>query len=113
MIQIRNSLFETNSSSTHALIIMTKKQYNTANDEDVFINAGGIGEYLVKPDEIKFKTLDEFKELFKQKHGSEPEADLALYYFIRDNGYISLASSYTIKTEFDDYVIVSLFGMND
>ena len=110
MIQIRLELFETNSSSTHALIIMTKKQYNTANDENVFINAGWLGENLIKPDEIKFKSRDEFEELFKQKRGSEPDGIWALYYFIRDEGYINLPASNTVETEFDDYVVISLYS---
>ena len=36
MINIRRGLFETNSSSTHSLVVMTKKQYNEWNNGEIF-----------------------------------------------------------------------------
>jgi hypothetical protein len=58
MINIRCGLFETNSSSTHSLIIMTKGQYEKVrNTEDLYFSCNY--DDVTKPEDIVFKTKQE------------------------------------------------------
>ena len=57
MRQIRYSTFETNSSSTHTLIIMTEDEYEKLCDEELYINFwGGCNDSLIQKDQVDFKT---------------------------------------------------------
>lgn len=40
MIQIRKAIFETNSSSTHSLVMCSEKEYEDFNNGKVYLNDG-------------------------------------------------------------------------
>ena len=75
---IRRGIFETNSSSTHAMTICTKAAYDKWNtNEDVFMDGRG-----------NIKTLDEMIEMAKMSQYFTPdilEDKEEMYEFFRDN----------------------------
>ena len=68
MIQVRHGIFETNSSSTHAIVVYTEQKYNLLMNDEAFIYDG---------DEVV--TLDEAKKMAKYEkystfgNGKTPE----------------------------------------
>lgn len=68
MIQVRHGIFETNSSSTHAIVVCTEQKYNLLMNDEAFIYDG---------DEVV--TLDEAKKMAKYEkystfgNGKTPE----------------------------------------
>ena len=62
MIQIRRNTFETNSSSTHSLVLCTKEQYKNFKNGNVFyVDSGRLEEHE------KWCTFEQVIELFKSK----------------------------------------------
>lgn len=115
MINIRLNIFETNSSSTHALVVMTKSQYREwSQDDNNFIHV--TNNRFIKPEDIKkIYTFDEIKEKYTDAHkdhryveDKEPsERDIiewAEYY-----GYLPYDNYNSIEGEFEDYTILSVY----
>ena len=58
MIQVRYGMFETNSSSTHSIFIVTEEEYENLEKGELLINIGG--RWRGDPDTItKEKAIDE------------------------------------------------------
>ena len=115
MINIRLNIFETNSSSTHSLVVMTKAQYKKwSQDDHNFIHC--VKEHFIKPEDIKkIYTFDEIKQKYNDDHkdrrwaeDKEPSErdiiDWAEYY-----GYLPFDNYNSIEGEFEDYMILSVY----
>ena len=64
--QIRRSVFETNSSSTHSITIMMKSDYKRWQEEELYLyNGSGWGWEFSKPVENHLYTRDEAVEFIK------------------------------------------------
>lgn len=59
-IQIRTGIFETNSSSTHSLIITTKENYNKWVDGELYIYRYGNHQFVTKEEVIKATKNDKY-----------------------------------------------------
>jgi len=110
MLNIRLSLFETNSSSTHSLVVMTKEQFQKwahwdEHGHHSFLAFGSTN--TCTPDKIKFKIYDQVKEDYWTED-VEDETDFfskARYY-----GYLNFDQLYySLHLEFDNYVILSIY----
>lgn len=115
MIQIRHSIFETNSSRVPCLVVLTSSEYNAWKNGEAFIDYYASGEEC-RP---KVCTLEELKEKMKaeedfnpEDYGSEQEAieeygrdyeDVFSYEYV-DEEYEIL----TVKV--DDKIVVSIEG---
>lgn len=91
MIQVRNGVFETNSSSTHSLTMMMKSDYEKwQNDELYLYNGSGFGWDFCKPEKNGLYTRDETIKFIKNnryyKNIEDNEID---YEIIRDCDFIS------------------------
>ena len=62
MLKIRQSVFETNSSSTHSLILCSDEDYAKLNNEELFIDWGG-----------KLRTKEERDEKIQEILAKHPE----------------------------------------
>lgn len=109
MINIRKAIFETNSSSTHSLVIMEKSQYKKwdsidDNGNPMFLSVSD--GYSITPENVKLYTFDELKKKLDpdNKYSDEKFIDFAEYH-----GYITTENLNSIETEFDKYVIMSVF----
>ena len=72
MIQVRQGVFETNSSSTHSITMCTKNEFNEWVDGKIYRNDGyWYGSTCVKRDK-DFLTYDEAIELIKSSEYYEP-----------------------------------------
>lgn len=111
MINIRAALFETNSSSTHSLVVMTKEQYRAwSQDEYNFILVRN--DKFIKPEDIKkIYTFDRIKELYKEAHTrSDKEPSERDYIeWAKWSGYLPFNNYESIEGEFEDYVILSVY----
>ena len=113
MINIRMGLFETNSSSTHSLVVMTKKQYNEWNNGGIFFKIQD--EKFHKPEDIKFISKDDMIKIWKEMQYSEKDknrqpTDHELYEWARWAGYVSSEDwSDDITGELDDYIVMSFY----
>lgn len=115
MINIRHRLFETNSSSTHSLVVMSKQQYHDwQNGENSYIELHD--EAFITPDKIKVYSWDEIKELYKKDDwlrspSSIDEAtDSQIKLWARWAGYVSSEDwLYGITGELEDYIIMSFY----
>lgn len=108
MINIRYNIFETNSSSTHALVIMTKTQYHDWQDDKFLVLCN---DKLQTPDEVKVKTREEVVEEVKN-YTRENIDEMSEWQFIKlveYYGYLPAGSYNSIEGEFDDYVILSAY----
>lgn len=111
MINIRYNIFETNSSSTHALVVMTKAQYNNWQDNN-FLTLKN--ERLVTPDEVEIKTKEEVVDFLK-KYTREDIENISEYQFNELSsyyGYLPADNYNSIEGEFDNYIILSAY-IND
>lgn len=109
MINIRKAIFETNSSSTHSLVIMEKSQYKKwdsidDNGNPMFLSVSD--GYSITPEDLKLYTFDELKKKIDpdNKYSDEKFIDFAEYH-----GYITPDNYHSIETEFDKYVIMSIY----
>lgn len=86
--QIRNGVFETNSSSTHSLTMMMKSDYVRWGEENLYMYTYGYGWEYDRPVKNALYTKDEVAEFAKTNryYKDEPELD---YEMIRDMGFIS------------------------
>ena len=124
MLQVRNGLFETNSSSTHALIIMKTSDYNKwkrSNHEDVedmlfvqqkdgsnvsFIKGRDIIEKMAEAkDSYWYEEYKRYKEEGEDDWVEEIVSDYASYYF----GAFSPSCGDIETASVDDYTAVSFY----
>lgn len=108
MINIRYNIFETNSSSTHALVIMTKAQYNRWQDDNFLFL---FNERLQTPEDIIIKTREEVIEEV-QNYTRENIDEMSEYEFTRlveYYGYLPAENYNSIEGEFDNYIILSAY----
>lgn len=63
--QIRYGVFETNSSSTHSLTMMMKKDYDRWHKEKLYLYEGGYGWEFDKPTKNELYTRDEAVKFVK------------------------------------------------
>lgn len=70
--QIRNSVFETNSSSVHSITICTQNEFNDWRDGKVYRNNGWWGSSNSNLKDKCFLTRDEAMELIKTKSWYKP-----------------------------------------
>ena len=121
MRKIRLSTFETNSSMTHALQVMSKEDYEKWRKGKLYVN-----KYKTTIDvkENRFYTEEELEQLFRESLKDETildEDDLVLDYhdWKMDEGYqtydewtgddwLEYVGSSTIKTQSGDEVIIML-----
>ena len=91
MIQVRNGVFETNSSSTHSLTMMMKSDYEKwQNDELYLYNGSGFGWYFGEPEKNGLYTRDEVAKFIKNnRYYKNIEDDEIDYEVIRDCDFIS------------------------
>lgn len=108
MINIRYNIFETNSSSTHALIVMTKAQYNRWQDDNFLVLCN---DRLQTPEEIEIKTREEVIEEV-QNYTRENIDEMSEYEFTRlieCYGYLPADNYNSVEGEFEDYIILSAY----
>lgn len=86
--QIRQGVFETNSSSTHSLTMMMKSDYKRWHNEHLYLYEGGYGWEFDKPVLNSLYTREEVEKFVKSNkyYNSGIELD---YEMIRDMGFIS------------------------
>ena len=86
--QIRRGVFETNSSSTHSLTMMMKKDYDRWHKEKLYLYEGGYGWEFDRPERNELYTRAEAIEFAKKNryYKDENEFDNAI---LRDVGFIS------------------------
>ena len=105
MINIRHGIFETNSSSTHSLVVMTKAQY-TEWHNDMYLKLRN--EKLTTPEEVEILTKDELIENLRLSNVDNMDK----YQFEREIGYYGYipADNYSsIEGEFENYIILSAY----
>lgn len=86
--QIRQSVFETNSSSTHSITMMMKSDYDRWHKEQLYLYSGGYGWEFSKPVENQLYTRDEavaFAKINRWYKDREEFSDETL----KDIGFIS------------------------
>lgn len=113
MINVRLGIFETNSSSTHALVVMTKEQYANWSQDDnncIFIQ----NDHFTSPDQIKkIYTFDEIKQKYIEVHRSYGSDELPSEREIMDwakyYGYLPYDNCNSIEGEFENYKILSVY----
>ena len=72
MIQVRQGVFETNSSSTHSITMCTKNEFNEWVDGKIYRNDGYWGNSTSALKDKDFLTYDEAIELIKSSEYYEP-----------------------------------------
>lgn len=87
-IKIRNSVFETNSSSTHSLIMCSKDEYNKLNTRDLLIDT--YNDSLI--------TLKEAKDRYKEYFPDAPDI-----YNVSDFNAIQLLQKYDVAYTLEEY----------
>ena len=89
MIQIRQGVFETNSSSTHALAICTQEEWDKLQSGEYLVNEWGINDIISKDDpkaindpddwNSRYITYDELYDIkdfeFFNRHFKTPSGD--------------------------------------
>ena len=99
MINIRYNIFETNSSSTHALIVMTKAQYNRWQDDNFLVLCND-----------RLQTPEEIEKV--QNYTRENIDEMSEYEFTRlieCYGYLPADNYNSVEGEFEDYIILSAY----
>ena len=89
--QIRRSVFETNSSSTHSLTMMMKSDYVRWQNEKLYLYEGGYGWEFSQPIKNSLYTKEEVLNFAKKNrywHG-DVEDEYKEYEMLRDMGFIS------------------------
>jgi len=86
--QIRRSVFETNSSSTHSITMMMKSDYDRWHKEHLYLYRDGWGWEFSKPVENQLYTRDEAVEFAKRNkyYKDKEEIDDEI---LKDIGFIS------------------------
>ena len=64
MIQIRQGVFETNSSSTHALAICTQEEWDKLQSGEYLVNEWGINDIVSKDDPRAINDPESWKEWY-------------------------------------------------
>lgn len=101
MINIRLGLFETNSSSTHSIVIMSKVQFSK------WKNSYSTDEFT-KPDEVVFKTKEDLINIDKSYFEENPDyLEYRFEDFVHSQDYVSY-NDVCVQGEFDDYTLVSI-----
>lgn len=98
MINIRCGLFETNSSSTHSVVILNKSQYekwkrSAGTDDELAIY---LEDGIVKPEEVEFIKLNEYYTA----------DELNIIGKVISDGYLRFEDVQNL-TKLDDYVVFS------
>jgi len=108
MINIRYNIFETNSSSTHALVVMTKAQYHDWQDDKFLVLCN---DRLQTPDEVEIKTREEVIEEVKNytRENIDEMSEWQFIEFVKYYGYLPADNYNSVEGEFDDYVILSAY----
>lgn len=112
MLQIRKSIFETNSSSTHALVLMSKKQYHDwQNNEHSYLVLHNEG--FITPDKVKILLWEDVKkeyEKYYSKYDSNREVtDNDIMRWADWMGYLDSESYNYIYGEYEDLVCLSAY----
>ena len=108
MINIRKSIFETNSSSTHALVIMTKAQHRAWQDDNFLVLTN---EKLTTPENVVIATKEEVIDFLKN-YTRENIDEMSEYQFnelVSYYGYLPADNYNSIEGEFEDYIILSAY----
>lgn len=111
MINVRFGLFETNSSSVHSLIIMSKDQFSRWREAQYDIDNElllKVSDGRAKPEDIVFeKRKDVLDKLGTADYTFQD--DYKMYQFLNDYGCFEFNSYYIMKDFIDDYAILSLY----
>lgn len=108
-LQIRNSVFETNSSSTHAMTIYKKDEWNEFKQGELIMKDGYLSD-LSKKDNL----YDEYKK-YCQRYGYGEPTEAGFEDWIHDNtmDWDYFSDEYEILEEEvpdSEYVAVSIYG---
>ena len=109
MITARIGTFETNSSSTHSLVVMTKAQYaKWAEDEDNTLKLSD--EKFLPPEEVQILTYDELVEKYKKIY-PDREVTNELIDNFAGRSYLPfhMRTYFGVEGEFGDYKIISVY----
>lgn len=103
MIQVREGMFETNSSSTSCLIVLTKSDYNKWINEEAYVNpydnkSNGLN--IVVSKEEAMENFEEEKEKYGYEDIDEYAGDNELFSYERLEWYDHS------KREVGDYIIL-------
>jgi hypothetical protein len=111
MINVRIGTFETNSSSTHSLVVMTKSQYaKWAEDERNCLKLSN--ECFYPPEEVQILTYEDIVEKYKQIFPDREVTEERVNNFASRNYLPFYDHDYGIEGEFGDYKIISIY-LND
>lgn len=112
MINIRCRLFETNSSSTHSIVIMSKEQFSKwknsyDTDEELYLRINY--DELTKPDEVVLKTKEDLINMNKSYFKENPDylEDYHFEDYVHSQDYVSYYDR-CVQGEFDDYMLVGI-----
>lgn len=91
MRQIRQGVFETNSSSTHSLTMMMKSDYERWQKENLYLYEGGYGWDFSRPVKNSLYTKEEVLKFAKNNRywHSDVEDEYKEYEMLKDMGFIS------------------------
>lgn len=126
MIQIRQSVFETNSSSTHSITIAPESDFNKWKNGEVYLNEGWWGESIDPNKDKTFLTKDEVINLLEEyeyyKHNEDLNSmnDEELNETFRDwdiytfenywNDYLESYENHYVSEQGDDIVVFGQYG---
>ena len=109
MLNVRYGLFETNSSSVHAIVIMNKKhsallEETNGSTPEYFVHLE-FNKETITPEDIKVIDIDSMKRLVKENNS---DANVDDFYFLKNEA--NCLDYYTIddldcRAEFDDYSV--------
>jgi len=109
-VQVRQGVFETNSSSTHVLSVITKSVWNEfKNSEDIFIDWWDTRTFISRK-----KLWKEFEKFCKEDDREPTEDDFDEW--LQDNGFFNydqFSDEYEILTEEvpdSSYIAISIYG---
>lgn len=85
MIQVRNGVFETNSSSTHSIAICTKSEFDGWRNGDLYLNDGWWSRSNSQYKNKRFLTKEEAFELVKSSgHYTPMNEDMDVDEYLRE-----------------------------
>lgn len=108
MLQIRQGVFETNSSSTHSITFMMGDEYEAWKDGDVYLNDGYWYDNSSKYKDKKFVTRDEAIDILKH----EPYYESHFWTYAEEDIPSPEDADDDVLAEFDIYTAEN-FGYND
>lgn len=100
MIQIRRAIFETNSSSTHSLVMCSKKEYEDFNNGKLYVNKNVGPIFTEYP---KLVTIEQIREI-AEKLQNDPK--YSRYY---DDSYKNMSDEELINDYFCNFLTVDEF----